>query len=202
MPIDSWATVCKTVRPVLSDRCLSVCPVCLSVTLTYCGQTVGWITMPLGMMVGLGPGHTVLDGDPASTQRAPQPPIFGPCLLWPNRWMDQRHHFVRRYRTRPRQHCVSSPRGKGHSIPILFSPCLLRPNGRPSQQLPSSCTVCCDTCKKYNNTNIFERMFFVQFPCTTDTLILTTCLHIRHHRDVVLVGLRRLQARPFDILYY
>ena len=23
-----WATVCKTVRPMLSDRCLSVCPVC------------------------------------------------------------------------------------------------------------------------------------------------------------------------------
>jgi len=39
-----WATVCKTVRPVLSDRCLS----CLSVTLVYCGQTVGWIKMKLG----------------------------------------------------------------------------------------------------------------------------------------------------------
>jgi len=23
-----WATICKTVRPMLSDRCLSVCPVC------------------------------------------------------------------------------------------------------------------------------------------------------------------------------
>jgi len=41
------------------------CPVCLSVTLVYCGQTVGWIKMKLGMQVGLGPGHTVLDGDPA-----------------------------------------------------------------------------------------------------------------------------------------
>jgi len=46
--------------------CLSVCPglSCLSVTLVYCGQTVGWIKMKLGMQVGLGPGHTVLDGDP------------------------------------------------------------------------------------------------------------------------------------------
>jgi len=40
-----WATVCKTVRSVLSDRCLSVCRVCpvlsvLSVTLVYCIQTV------------------------------------------------------------------------------------------------------------------------------------------------------------------
>jgi len=52
----------------LSDRCpvfLSV----LSVTLVYCGQTVGWIKMKLGMQVGLGPGHIVLDGDPA-----PSPP--------------------------------------------------------------------------------------------------------------------------------
>jgi len=24
-----WATVCKTVRPMLSVRCLSACPVCL-----------------------------------------------------------------------------------------------------------------------------------------------------------------------------
>ena len=45
----------------LSDRC----PVlsCLSVTLVYCGQTVGWIKMKLGMQVGLVSGHIVLDGD-------------------------------------------------------------------------------------------------------------------------------------------
>jgi len=37
-----WATVCKTVRPMLSNRVvLSVLSVCLSVTLVYCGQTVG-----------------------------------------------------------------------------------------------------------------------------------------------------------------
>jgi len=41
--------------------CLSV----LSVTLVYCGQTVGWIKMPLGTELGLGPAHIVLDGDPA-----------------------------------------------------------------------------------------------------------------------------------------
>jgi len=39
---------------------------CLSVTLVYCGQTVGWIKMPLGTEVGLGPGDIVLDGDPAA----------------------------------------------------------------------------------------------------------------------------------------
>jgi len=46
-----------------------VCPsdVCLSVTLVYyCGQTVRWIKMKLGVAVGLGPGHIVLDGDPVT----------------------------------------------------------------------------------------------------------------------------------------
>jgi len=37
-------------------------PVCLSCLMVYCGQTVGWIKMKLGMQVGLGPGHIVLDG--------------------------------------------------------------------------------------------------------------------------------------------
>jgi len=41
--------VCLSVCPV----CLSACPVCLSVPLVYCGQTVGWIKMKLGMWVGL-----------------------------------------------------------------------------------------------------------------------------------------------------
>jgi len=52
----------------LADYCLS-CPVCLSVTLVYCGETVGWMKMKLGIQVGLGPGHTVLDGDPAPPQK-------------------------------------------------------------------------------------------------------------------------------------
>jgi len=51
----------------LSDRCPSVClsVLCvLSVTLVHCGQTVGRIKMKLGLQVGLGPDHIVLDGDP------------------------------------------------------------------------------------------------------------------------------------------
>ena len=35
---------------------------CLSVTLVYCGQTVGWIKMPFGKKVGLGQGDIMLDG--------------------------------------------------------------------------------------------------------------------------------------------
>ena len=32
----------------------------------YCSQMAGWIKMTVGMEVGLGPGHIVLDGNPAS----------------------------------------------------------------------------------------------------------------------------------------
>ena len=56
-----YQTVVCPVRPV----CLSVGGIA-SVALVYCGQTVGWIKMKLGMMVGLGPAHIVLDGDPAT----------------------------------------------------------------------------------------------------------------------------------------
>jgi len=47
--------------------------------------------MPLGMDVGLvGPGDFVLDENPAPLpQKGRSPPIFGPCLLRPNGWMDQ-----------------------------------------------------------------------------------------------------------------
>jgi len=46
------------VRSMVRDCRLS----CLSVTLVYCGPTVGWIKMPLGMEVYLAPGHIVFDG--------------------------------------------------------------------------------------------------------------------------------------------
>jgi len=55
----------------------------------YCGQTAGWIKVALAMEVGLDSGHIVLDGDTAPLpQKGTEPPIFGPCLLWPNGWMD------------------------------------------------------------------------------------------------------------------
>jgi len=136
----------------LSHRCLSVCPVCLSVTFVHCGQTVGRIQMKLGMQVGFGPGHIVLDVDPAPpppkghspqfsahigcgemaawikmslgielglgpgdfvlygdpappSQKGAEPPIFGPCYLWPNGWMDQ-DAIWHEGRPQPRRLCV------------------------------------------------------------------------------------------------
>ena len=73
LPTVFWATVSKTVRPMLSVRCLSVC---LSVTFVHYGQTVRQIKMKLGMQVGLGPGHIVVDGDPAAPPRKGHSPHF------------------------------------------------------------------------------------------------------------------------------
>jgi len=42
----------------------------------YCGQTARWIKMALGMEVGLGPGHLVLDGDPAPLPKKGIAPLF------------------------------------------------------------------------------------------------------------------------------
>ena len=109
----------------LSDRCLSVCLSVLSVTFMHCGQTVGRTKMKLGMQVGLGPGHIVLDGDPAPLPKEAQPPtIFGRYLLRPNGCMDQ---DVTWYggRPRPRRLCVRwglrSPSPKGGGVAPKFS---------------------------------------------------------------------------------
>ena len=55
-----------------------------------CGQTAGSIKMALGVVVGLGPDHIVLDGEPAPLpQKGVKSPILGPFLLSPNGWMNQ-----------------------------------------------------------------------------------------------------------------
>jgi len=46
--------------------------------------TVGWIKMPLGKEVGLGPGHIVLDGDPVGPSPPQQPSHFRPMPIVPN----------------------------------------------------------------------------------------------------------------------
>jgi len=121
-----WATVCKTVRPMLSDRCLSVCPVCLSVTFVHCGQTVGRIKMKLGTQVGLGLRDIVFDMDPATLEKKAHPPhpIFCSCLLWPNGWMDENAAWYgSRLRLRP--HCTRrgpSSRERSTAAPPSFRP--------------------------------------------------------------------------------
>jgi len=67
-------------------------------------------------------------------------PIFGPCLLWPNGWMDEDASW---YGSRPRHrpHCIrlgpSCPR-KGNRSPHIFDHVYCG-HGRPSQLVLSSC---------------------------------------------------------------
>jgi len=76
----------------LSDRC-PVCPV-LSVTLVYCGQTVGRIKMILGMQVGVGPGHIVLMGTQLPQRGHSPPPNFWPISVVAKRLDGLRCHLV------------------------------------------------------------------------------------------------------------
>ena len=63
--------------------------------------------MPLGRQVGLDPSNIVLDGTqlPLPKEGA-KPPVFGPCLLWPNSWMDKDATWYGG-RPRPRRCCVT-----------------------------------------------------------------------------------------------
>ena len=57
-----------------------------------CGQTAGWIKMPISTEVGLGPVDIVTDGDPAPpppNKRGQAAPHFSAHVLSPNGWMDQ-----------------------------------------------------------------------------------------------------------------
>ena len=77
----------------LLDRCLSA-PCVLSV----CNIDVLWSKRWMDKDetwhgVGLGPGHIVLDGEPAPLPQRGTAPIFGSCLLWLD---GSRCHLARR----------------------------------------------------------------------------------------------------------
>jgi len=103
--------------------------VCLSVTLLYCGQTVGWIQMKLGTQVGPGSRHIVLDGDPAPPPPKRHNPQFsadiccGQIAGWINMPLG-REVGVGPGHTVLGGAQLSPPQKKGHSRPI-FGPCLL-----------------------------------------------------------------------------
>jgi len=89
-------------------------------------KMAGWIKMALGIEVGLGLVHIVLDGDTAPLpKKGAEPPIFGPRLLWPYGCMDQDATWYGG-RARPTRHCVrcgpSYPQEKGTPTPPNFWP--------------------------------------------------------------------------------
>jgi len=108
----------------------------------YSGQTATWIKMPLGTEVGLSLRDVVFDVDPATPEKREHPPhpIFGPCLLWPNGWMDEDAVWYGS-RPRPRPHSIrpdSSSRKRGTAA-SLFSAHVYCGHGCPSHLLLSSC---------------------------------------------------------------
>jgi len=98
-----WATVCKTVRPMLSVRCLSVLSVCNVRVLWPNGWTDQDETWHAGRPRPW--PHCVRWGPSYPSPKGAHPPIFGPYRLRPNGCMDQ---DVTWYggRPRPRRHCV------------------------------------------------------------------------------------------------
>jgi len=65
-------------RPMLLDRCLSVLTVFPVLSCAVCNIGVLWqrIEMKLGVEVGLGSGHIVLDGYPAPPPQKEHSPHF------------------------------------------------------------------------------------------------------------------------------
>jgi len=104
----------------------------------YCGQTAGWSKMALGMEVGVGPGHIVLDMGTHLPHRkgggAPLP-NYRPFLLWPNGSMHQDAIWYGRIGLSPGDFVLDGdPAGPAASpkrgrSPRISVPCLLRPNG-------------------------------------------------------------------------
>jgi len=102
----------------------------------YCGKTAGWIKMPLGTEVGLGPGDIVLDGDPVPPKRGTASQFSAQV------YCGQRLDGWYGSRPWPRPHCVRwgpSPPSKWAQKSRLFSARVYCGHGRPSQLLLSSC---------------------------------------------------------------
>ena len=120
-----WVKVCKTVHPMLSDRCLAVLSVCLSVCNVRALWPNGWTDQDETWHAGR-PGpwpHCVRWGPSSHSKGAQPPPIFGPYLLRPNGCMDQDVTWYGA-RPRPRRLCVrwGPPPQKGGRAPPKFSP--------------------------------------------------------------------------------
>jgi len=62
----------------------------------YCGETAGWIKMPLGAKVGLGPDDIVLYGDPALPLKMGTATTLRTMSIVAKRLDGPRCHLVRR----------------------------------------------------------------------------------------------------------
>jgi len=56
----------------------------------YCGQTTGWIRMPLNMEIGLGRGHIVLDWGSSCPQKDTPPFLAHVCCGQTAGWIEMK----------------------------------------------------------------------------------------------------------------
>ena len=142
---DFWPTVCK-----LLDLCYRSV-VCLSVTLVHCGQSAGWIKMKLGTKVGLGSGHTVLDGDPAPPPERGIAPNFRPMYVVAKRLVKARCHLVRRQAAAQATLCYMGTQlpQSGTAPPNIGPVCIVAKRSPISATVLSTCYNFIDENKTY-----------------------------------------------------
>jgi len=98
-----------------------------------CSETAGWIKIPSGTEVGLGPGDIVLWGpsSPSPKRGHSSRTQFSAHVLWTNGWMDQ-DALGTKVGLSPGHIALDGdpapPPPKGEQLPI-FGPCSLWPNG-------------------------------------------------------------------------
>ena len=130
--------------------CLSVCNV------GVCGPTVGWIKMKLGKELGLGPGHTVLDGTQLPPPKKGHSPKFSAhvCCGQTAGWIKMK--LGKEVGLRPGDIVLDRDpaplqKREGQHQPPLFGPCLLGLNDRPSQLL---LMITCVYCQWWSDSRI------------------------------------------------
>jgi len=86
----------KRVRPMLWDRCLSVCPVLFVCPVCNVGVLWpnGWTDQDETWHAGIGPSHIVLDGDPVPPPQRGTAPNFRPISVVVKRLDGSRCHLV------------------------------------------------------------------------------------------------------------
>ena len=111
-----------------------------------CGQMAGWIKIPLGAEVGLGPGDIVLDGDPAPSNKGHSTPHFsthvdcGQTAGWIKMPLGTEVDLSTGHIVLDGDPALIPSSRKGHKSPFsLYGPYLLWLNGRPSELLLSTC---------------------------------------------------------------
>ena len=99
----------------------------------YCEQTAGWIKMPLGTEIGLGPSHIVLEGIQPPKKEGHSPPhrfSAHVCCRHMAEWIKM--PLGTKVGLVPGDTVLDGDPAPQRGTPPILGPCLLWPNDRPS----------------------------------------------------------------------